>query len=102
MTKVRNVETIITERLQLVLTIGQTHTERMRAQARVSGAQITVMGAEERLAEGEASAEHTGAVDDAYAQDDAARTELALIEARIIDLEDRLAALDRELAAITR
>jgi hypothetical protein len=84
---------ILSDRLALVLAIGEANAARQRAQAAFGGAQIEMMRVED-----ESGAEQEAAL----AADAEARSALDAADARIETLEIRLAALDAELTDADR
>jgi hypothetical protein len=99
MTTPRPAPDILAERMQVVLAIGEANAAIHKAQAVVGGVQIDVMNVEEQLEAGGPTPDLNATLDAVYDRDDAARAELAVAQAKLVALEDKLAELDRELAA---
>ncbi|TVQ53460.1 MAG: hypothetical protein EA355_13375 [Rhodobacteraceae bacterium] len=89
----RDRESVLAERLDVVLAIGAANAARQRAQAAWGGAQIEAMGAAEGKAHERRAAE---------AAETAAQSALDHADAEIEALERRLAALDAELVDADR
>lgn len=95
----RSFQTVMIERTQLVGQLVELNGTQVRLVQDVGGAEIEVMSCERTIAEGDESLAARSGLEAALQRHEAALAALAECEGRLLDLEGRVDALDREIAA---
>ncbi|WP_111428859.1 hypothetical protein [Rhodobacteraceae bacterium DSL-40] len=95
----RSFQTVMIERTQLVCQLVELNGTQVRLVQDVGGAEIDVMTCERTIAEDGESAAARSELEAAIQRQEAALAALAECETRLLHLEGRVDALDREIAA---